>query len=273
MRLIARLSGLLLIAFALNTYAAAPSVEQVQKFIDVSGLGSSIESMPDQFRQQMQLQQLLEEDKLSMEVVQSAIEQALNDVNGYAIAESYLLQSSDAAKIETTIAFLESDTGRRIVAAEKAAQSPNYQAELQAYATQLAQNQPSPERQQLVNEFMAVTNAVEVVVNTIKVMMYAAVDFFEAYEPEKEAQAKSAIDAEWQKIAPIMKEQMRQYVLLSSYYTYRELSDSEFKAYNEFLASDAGKAYFEVSMGIYEKYVSDIMRGMAANIIAQSEQS
>ena len=85
--------------------AAELSVEQVQKFISISGLAATIETMPDQFQQQINLQALTQNDKLSVEKVRQAMDAALASTNGYQIAESYLLKRPDAQSLINTIQF------------------------------------------------------------------------------------------------------------------------------------------------------------------------
>ena len=273
MSLVARLVGLILFSFSFVLHADNLSVEQVQKFIGLSGLGKSIESMPEQFRQQARLQALLDEDKLTAELVQSAIENALNETSGYAIAETYLLERSDADQLNETIAFMESNVGGRIVAAENAAQNPDAQTAMQAYAMELAQTPPSDKRQQLIRDFLVVTDAENAAIDMLKTMMFVTADFMSEYKPEAGEVLQSSLETEWQKMEPMVRAQMGQYMQIASYYSYKDITDADLEQYITFLGSDAGKVYSEASLDIYQAYVNEIVRKMLANVIEASEQS
>jgi len=123
--------------------AAELSVEQVKKFISISGLAATINTMPDQFQQQINLQALTQDDKVSVEKVRQAMEAALASTNGYQIAESYLLARSDSQNLINTIQFLESSLGQQVVAAEASANEPEFSIAMQGYTIEIPNNTPS----------------------------------------------------------------------------------------------------------------------------------
>ena len=130
---ILKLVSALIIIFQVSIVSAAElSVEQVQKFISISGLATTIDTMPDQFQQQINLQALTQNDKVSVEKVRQAMEAALASTNGYQIAESYLLARPDSQNLINTIQFLESSLGQQVVAAEASANEPEFPVAMQS---------------------------------------------------------------------------------------------------------------------------------------------
>ena len=273
MKAIKLLTTLLLLLHITFTNASTLTVEQVQKFISISGLASAIDSMPSQFRQQFNLQALVREDKISTEKASKAMEEALAQTNGYQIAESYLLSRSDAASLVNAITFLESNLGRTIVAAEALANEPEFQLEFQSYALEMSKNPPSDERAQLIRELNASLNSEDVIVEMVKTMMFVAVDFFKEFDPEVSESMESELEAEWQKVEPMLRGQMSQYIVLASHYVYKNLTNKQMNQYMDFLNSKDGQIYWEASMGIFQVYINDLVKNMLTSIVEEVKSS
>jgi len=246
------------------------SVGQVQKFISISGLAASIDTMPEQFQQQINLQALTQDDKLSIEKARQAITSALAATNGYQIAESYLLSRTDAKNLINTIAFLESPLGQQIVAAEAEANAPEFPVAIQSYSLELANTPPTSERAKLVKELNKTLKSEDTVVDMLKTMTLVTADFFEGMEPDAAGEVRAAMESEWSNVEPMIRAQMSQYVVLASYYLYKDINDQQLSQYISFLKSQDGQVYSEATIEIFQRYVNQLVNAMLKNIIADT---
>lgn len=267
-----KLVSALIILFQVSIVSAAElSVEQVQKFISISGLAATIDTMPDQFQQQINLQALTQNDKVSVEKVRQAMESALASTNGYQIAESYLLARPDSQNLINTIQFLESSLGQQVVAAEASANEPEFAVAMQSYTIEISKNPPSEQRTQLVDQLNEAMNSEDTIIDMLKTMMLVSADFFEGLNSEMSEDIREAMEAEWEKMEPMLRAQMSQYVILASYYVYKDLNDQQLSQYIDFLESADGQVYSEASIEIFQRYVNSLIKAMLANIIEEAK--
>jgi hypothetical protein len=145
----------------------------------------------------------------------------------------------DPAGTEAVIAWLDSPAGRRSTAAEMSALAPDAAAAFQAYMpTLLALPEP---RKALVRDYLEVTGAETQAATlvTIPLRVYAAA--LRRSVPETDRGS----DAEYDRRTTEMEtDAVRQYLALmpaSTAFTFRELSDDDFRAMLDFYRSPAGK--------------------------------
>jgi hypothetical protein len=74
-------------------------------------------------------------------------------------------------------------------------------------------------------------------------------------------------------VEPILREQFRQQMILSSFYTYRNITNDELKKYMQFYVSDTGKKEIEITgkaLGhVLKEWIADV--GAKIMVLAKEE--
>lgn len=220
--------------------AAGDPAAQAAELLALSGLEAQLESLPPQVLQGIEASPLkLESDlggKLAALVQREyAPERVRREI------VSRLSSEIDADRAARSIAWLRSPAGVRLRRAEEAASTPEALADMEAFARRLALSGPSPERLALANRIEAASESTELVLDTI-FSTALAVALTLGATSERPATAEE-IMAEFEAPRAQMRSQIRETVLISYLYTYRELTDPELGAYAAFLESDPGRWY------------------------------
>ena len=79
------------------------------------------------------------------------------------------------------------------------------------------------------------------------------------------------MEAEWENMEPMLRAQMAQYVVLASYYVYKDLNDQQLGQYVDFLESEDGQVYSEASIEIFQRYVNRLVEAMLENILIEAK--
>jgi hypothetical protein len=150
--------------------------------------------------------------------------------------------------LDRLFAFHKSPLGARMTAIEKESQGANAQGKLAQMAATLLQGlKDDPKRAEVLTQMdssLRLTEmAVDIAFNTgraVAVGMAAADERMAALPDE----AVAAIDAALEKMRPSMTAQLKEQILLSLAYTYRDASIPELREYMTFLTSPLGKKYY-----------------------------
>lgn len=242
------------------------SAQEAQTFLHDSGIDALIDSLPAAMEQQLNLQRLSQTNQLQFDEAEQAIKQAIDSIQGNQLALSYLTTKADAKNLKTAMQFLASPLGKQIAAEERAASEPDAQLEMQAYTMQLSKTPPDEQRIQLIQSLTQSLNADQVMLNMIKGIFYTLVDITEGLTPEASAELKKSLDAEWQQLEPVITEQFSQFMLMGSYYSYRNLTDEQLKDYIAFLNTESGQAYWKTGLKIVDIYLQAFAKELVAII-------
>lgn len=242
------------------------SAEEAQTFLHDSGLDVLIESLTPAMEQQLNLQRLTQANQLQFDEAEQAIKQAIDSIQGNALAISYLTTQADVKNLKKAMEFLDSPLGEKIAIEERLASEPDAQLEMQAYAMQMSKTPPSEQRIQLILSLTQALNADQVMLNLMKGVFFSLVDITDGLTPEASAGLKKDLQAEWQQLEPMLTQQFSQFMVMGSHYTYRNLSDVELKSYIEFLNTESGQAYWKAGLKIVDLYLQAFAKELVAII-------
>ena len=251
-----------LLAMLAVTYVQAEGLSpgQAQKFIEISGLGALFDSLPEQVEQQINLDTLVNASSFTSEKAAAGMREATANINVRELAEQYLINTADGEGLTKTIRFLESDLGRLVVQQEMKAAEPDFEANMAAYAQSLAQTPPPAERVALVQGLSQALHVEESMTEMMRSVLFSVIDALEIHNPEAAKIARDELEQQWAMMEPMLAGQLANYATLSSYYTYKDLSDDELRQYIDFLSSDDGQIYWKASIEITTLYIDQLMR-------------
>ncbi len=250
------LLSLVLLWVSINSYAAnGLSVKDAQTFLHDSGLDALIDSLAPTMQQQLNLQKLSEANQLQFEEAEAAIIEAIQSVQNPDLAMQYLTTQADADSLKETMRFLSSPLGKRVTTVERESSTPEAQLEMQAYIAEMAKSPPPRERIELINSLTNSLNADKVMLTLMRGIFYSLLDVTQGLSPNASSGLKDALDAEWNRLEPVLTEQFKQFMTMGSHYSYRNLSDGDLKDYIAFLNTNSGQVYWMTGVEIINIYL------------------
>jgi len=240
-----RLALLLLVSGA--AYAAQPiDIETAAKVYQDAAMReqvrASLDSMPAHIRQLFSADTDVQLSEQQLKAVTVAAKRGFRIDVFEAPALSALAANLDGATFEKTEAFLHSDLGRRMVAADTAAASLE-EAKIDSIMNGQLSAPSTPQRDALIAELERASRSTESTVQIFLSMGQAvAIGTAVGAGRDPAAVAESARKSSENSRAALeqgMREQLRRYLA----YSYRDLSDADLKHLVGFLESKAGKRY------------------------------
>jgi len=243
--------------------ASGLSAQQAQTFMQDSGLIELIESLPETMEKQFNIERMSKVNALDVETARKEIGPAARRVNGLILAQDYLKGKQDAESLNGAMTFLASPLGKRIALEEQAASRPEAQLEMQAYMMQMSTTPPSDDRMNLVQNLSSALNADQVILKLMKGTFFSIVDVTEKLNPSKAGALQAELDQEWAKMEPVLTEQFSQFMVMGSFYSYRNATDQDLRDYIKFLKTPSGQAYWRTGLEIIDLYLKDFVVELA----------
>ncbi len=217
--------------------AAGLSAEQSKQFLHESGLAELIASLPATMEQQLDVKRLSVNSPASFEQTSQAVLKAASLVDGEKVALLYLSQQDKVDELSVALDFLASPLGQRIGEQERAANTPEAQLAMQAYAMQLAENPAPKSRNDLIQKLVEVLKADKIVMQLMEGVYFSVLDVSALLDPAKAKVLKVMMENEWQNMEPQLSQQFSVFMTMGAYYSSRILSDQDLSGYIDFLSS------------------------------------
>lgn len=219
----------------------------VDKYIKISGIDEMLATFPGQI-EAMNAQRILtsknqELEKKIASIMKESFDITLADQNLY----SFLLKNTDVNFLENLAQWYETPLAKKIIEEEMLSSGPESQAELLRYIADLQTNPPAQDRIAVIQELEKTTKLSELTTDIVLEMMRGMFEAFNLAMPEEKRQDIGNIEEEIGKIRPLIQESMRQQMILSSFYSYRNISNEELGKYIDFYKSNVGKKEIEVT--------------------------
>jgi hypothetical protein len=252
----------LAICFYCAPTSAGIHQDLVKEYIRLSGMEEIISTFPEQL-DLMNSQRLLtsktpEEDKKLNEMMKEAfdIEIAMRDLN------TFLLENTDIAFLRDLLQWLDSPLGKKIKNEELKSSGAEHQADMLRFMADMQTTPPEQERIALIQdleETLHLSDLTTIIVIEMIQGMTQAVNFS---LPEEERQSEEEILEEVASLAPMLKESFRQQMIMTSFYTYRNISDSDLRDYIRFYKSPTGQKEIDIT----GKALSSVLKQWFFNI-------
>jgi len=218
----------------------ATAAAQSAALLRLSGLEAQLDGMAPQVLQGFQSSADRLPEGLQRRVVE-LVQQEYGSATVRADILARLVERHDPERVEHALAWLRSAGGQRIRVAEEAASTPEAMAGMQSYARALALSGAPPERLPLMNRIEAGSETTDFVLDTVfSTSLAVAVSLDAASGGELPTDVLAdRLEGERERMRPAIRET----VLLSMLYTYRDVSEETLESYAAFLESDAGRWY------------------------------
>jgi hypothetical protein len=219
----------------------------VAEYIKLSGLEEVLSTFPEQLSA-MSAQELLtsktpEQDKKLYEMMQEAfdIDSALNELN------TFLLGNTDVAFLHELNGWLESPLGQKIKNEELKSSGAEQQANLLRFMADLQTNPPPQQRITLIQNLEQTLHLSDLTTIIVIEMIQGMAQAVNLALPQEERQPEDMISEQVAAMAPMLKENFRQQMIMTSFFTYRNLSDEELQKYIGFYNTPLGQKEIEIT--------------------------
>jgi len=234
------------LSFTAHTFAGTHE-NLVRTYIKLSGFNDLISSFPDQLSS-ISAQRLLTSERPDLErKITTIMKESFDVKRAQESLFTFLLQNTQIDFLEKEVQWGETPLAKKIQAEETAASRPEAQAGLLRYMADLQENPPSEARIAIIHEFEKTTGLSDLSTQIIIEMMRGMIESANLALPEDKRQTQDQVEEEIEKIRPTLRDAMRENMILTSLYTYRNISDGELTQYIEFYKSDTGKTEIDIS--------------------------
>jgi len=261
-----------LLVFVLANYACADSPEEMlAKYIKLSGIENALTSLPEQLEalsaQRLMTSKNPETDKKTTELLKQSFdaERAKSELS------RFVSTNMNDSLLRDLLKWYESPLAQKIVDEEINSSGADKQANLLRYLASLQENPPPQERITLIQEVESTTQLSELTTNiTIEVMkgMFKTINM----SMPKESQVELAsVDKDINDLRPMLKEEFRKQMILTSYYSYRNITNDELKEYIAFYKTAAGQKEVEITGSALAHVLNQWFVSAADKIIAYAK--
>ena len=266
------ISTLVFTAFSIAEENKAALVDEI---IHQSSIKIAVQSIPQQLAQIPQMLPVSEEDKPKfLENFMGEIASNYNEADALNAIRNYFIENGDVEKLKEVQQWLTSPMGRRITQAELLNQQldiAKFQAFLQAYKPSNDSKRRQEELVQL-NEVLDFGNRIFALFETLVPKMFNAMS--EA-SPTLEQENAEDFSSNFKQQLGVMREGFREamssQMIASMAYQFRDVSDEELSAYVEYMRTEAGQHFLDLSLYSSVEYTTDWMLNTLPNVMKRLE--
>lgn len=244
---------LLLIPMFFVAAAAQAATEHhaalVQKYIRLSGLEKTINGLPAMIASMSQQKRLTSQDPDIDKKVAEAMVKGFDSKKVLAELQQYLLAHTDEYYLVDVLSWMETPLATKIQREEQQSEDPSKSAEVLRYIAKLQENPPPQERIALVQDLVATTHMVELASSIAVRLIRGTLENVNKMLPNVQQVPQEQIEARLRQVRSMLEGSLRQQMTLSSYYTYRNISDEELRQYIAFYKGETGKREIEITGG------------------------
>jgi hypothetical protein len=224
-------------------------VALVQKYIRISGLEDTINSLPDMLVALAEQNRLTSEHPEIDKMVTESMVKSFDSKKMFAELEQYFLAHTDEYYLVQILSWLETPLARKIVQEEKQSEQPANNAEMLRYLAKLQENPPAQERISLVQDLVATTRTAELAAEITLRITRGLLESVNMMLPADKQVPKEKIEAHLQQMQAMIQGALRQQMTLTAYYTYRNISNMELQKYIAFYKTKTGQKEIDTTGG------------------------
>lgn len=272
---------LLILFFVSTSYAEQDKAALVDAVLKQSSIEISIMNMPAQLSQMPAMLPIDPQQKqVFMDDVVNTILRDFNEVEVLNSVKQYFVQHGETEKLNAALAWLSSPEGREITQVEILAQQVDPLA-MQQYIMAFTPEALGEHKFAIYSDMVKASEMSEMMFKMMEkfmpAMMKGIVELDKASGQNRITDA-SEFEQNFRNQITLMRDQlgpMLEMQMVASFsYMFRDASDSSLVAYNQFLSSDAGKHYLNLSIDSVMEYgvdwMEDVMTGLAKVVVAES---
>lgn len=217
--------------------------QHINQLMQVTGLKHALDSFPQEIRSQLKQHKIsnpgaaLSEEESSLLLSQFEAEKIHNTLKQHLNREL----GSDAL---TTLLNMHNDPlMKSIIAAEIAASSEEMQKEMTAFVADLNHQPPTEKRTQLMQQLDRTSMSTESVISIVEMLMLGMSELMMAREGTNNDNNRQQMQTIVTRTTQLIEVELRQQIIMSMHYIYRDFSDEEIAYYTEQLKRDESRHF------------------------------
>ncbi len=240
--------------------------DMVSKYIEVSGIKSMLSTFPEQMDAMASQNQMTSSDPEAENMVYELMKESFDQERSERELTDYLLQNTDKKFLSRLLKWLESPLAKKITREETRSSTPSEQVNMLRYLADLQEMPPTQERIELIQQLEETTRMSDLMTDIFMDIMKGMLESVNLALPEEKRQGTDAVFAEIMEIQPIMKDAFREQMIMTSFYTYRNISNREMAKYIQFYGSESGQKEIRITgnaMGyVLKQWFADVGRSL-----------
>jgi hypothetical protein len=228
----------------------------VDRYIELSRINEALAAIPSQLDASSSIQGMVAKDPDSVKKITAIMKESFDVRKVEKTLRSFLLENTDVEFLKDMMKWMESPSAKRIGEAVLSASEPGAQAKMLRYLADLQTDPPSEERIAVIREVEEATRTSELAGKIVTEMMDAMLKWGEAALTEERRNEMGNMEERMELVKSAIQEQMRQGIILSTFYSYRNISNQDLIQYTEFYRSVTGMADLEIA----EKLLTHILK-------------
>ncbi len=247
---------LMVVLLSLSLFAKS-NMQLAKAYMEISGTNETIERLSENIIYGIKQRSSIFGSKKDEKLIK-LFSDAFDADSSKALVLHYIASHLKKERLEKVIKFYKSETGRKYVEANLAANTPEAKAEALRYFAALQSNPPSKERISLTKALVD-TMKLGVVVKDV----FAETLYFLNYQAPKN---KRVDEDKLENYLEMMSKELKAQVYLSALFTYRDLSNVELKEIIAFYKSYVGKRERDVAIDATKRMVRQgFIRALKSN--------
>lgn len=255
-----------LLFLSAGTGAAQSHQEMVYHYIEISGIKTMLSSFPEQIDTMAAQTRMTSRDPETGDRVLEIMRETFDIQRFEQELAGYILANSDKELIARLLKWLESPLAKKVTHEEVRASAPSEQANMVRYITDLEELPPTRERIELIQKLEETTRMSDLMTQIFMEITKGMMESINLALPEMRRESLDTIYTEIGRMQPAMKDAFRQQMILSSFYTYRNISNRELTRYIHFYASETGQKEIQVTgnaLGyVLRQWFSEVSRNL-----------
>ncbi|WP_052691932.1 hypothetical protein [Teredinibacter purpureus] len=213
----------------------------VDELMERSGVNAQIVQIPEKVLADAEDQ--LRRGIVAVDDIRAILIQTFNPSDLRTDARAYMAENLDANEVESILAWLNSDIGKKVSALEKAGRvNAKHQDVMESYRKLKKNKQRLELVHQLDDAMQSTASSVDMALATQRSLLTALIPGM----PETKVITEDEIRAKIEEIRPKMLPKYKRMVEASSLHSYQSLTDGEMQAYIAFSKSEAAQHYYQV---------------------------
>ncbi len=241
------LISFLMISLIISGLFAKASELLVDKYMDLSGAQTTIESMGSQLINNIKQRDVMYGKKTDPKNIE-LFEEVFDSDKGVQKFKKYLSNEFDNDTLKQIIAYYKTPIAKKIVQANIDSLDPDAQAKLLRFMANLSNNPPSNQRVEIIKKVIQKLKLSQNAIDIFKLTM----DFFNKQNPNNSL-AQDKIN----QILPLVKQGLEQRLFITYLYVYKDIENKELESMLLFYDTESGQKEIQVVQNGLKQIIQD----------------
>jgi len=244
----------------------------VKEYIELAGLQDVFKNFPEQIKAQARQQQLTSKHPKQDKRITEIILQTFDDRKALDMAAAFYLKNSDEAFLQSVIRQYRTPLFEKVLAEERKSSGPGAEAEMLRFLADLQSNPPSEFRIAIIQKFEGTLGLTDMATEIAMAVIHGMTLSFNLADSDEDSVPEEELLEKLNNLRPMLQQSLRQQIILSCYYTYRNISNEELAAYADFYNTELGQKERALTSTAISYVLGNIFAEVGERIIEEAKK-